>query len=235
MRSTVFDVDDIYTTPIEKIALVASASQVAKQVTVTEDGVGEDLPFSLMVWRDSVLTAICQLDSDLSDESPGERLARTVSAAAVCRWGFDATAFTFVTEGYCATDPALVHGDEPLAEQFVHNRDVHECLTLTHIEAGNVYLSAQPYRYALGRVVEWGESVQYEPMRPGTNMFLSSMVEVLLTEVEDPFIEDVSTWQELVAADVARWGFHVHWGLDGGVDVWGDGDVLDLGHGKEER
>lgn len=213
--------EDTYPTPVDKIALVATSSRLAKQVTVSEDGIGEDLPFNLMVWRDDQLTAICQLDSELRDEHPGERLARTVNAAFICRRGFDATAFTFVTEGFCATDPELIDPDVPLAQQFVTNTQVRECLTLTHIEAGNVYLSAQPYTYELGRRVVWGDPLYYEPTHPGTNQFLSSMVEVLLVEVNvpfgevaDPFAGDSPIWQELVAKDVSECGFNIQYGLD---------------------
>ena len=206
---------ETYPTPIEKIALVAAATRVAKETTIKEEGIGEDLPFSLMVWREASLTAICQLDGELRDEHPGERLIRTVEAAAACRWGFDATAFTFVTEGYCATDPTVVDARVSLAAQFVENHDVQECLTVTHIEAGNVYLAAWPYRYELGRRVVWGDPLRYEPTRPGTNQFLSSMVEILLKDmVEAPFIDDREAWNDLVAQDVARWGFHVRYGME---------------------
>lgn len=200
--------DDTYPTSMDKIALVAAATRVAKDVAVTEEGIGEDVPFSLMVWRDDALTAICQLDIGLGDEHPGERLIRTVEAAALCRRGFDATAFTFVTEGYCATDPALIDADVPLAVQFVGNRDVLECLTVTHIEAGDIYLSAFPYSYALGRKVVWGEPLHYEPTFAGTNQFLVSMVEVLMKDVAEGL-----AWEQ-TAEEVSQWGFHIQWGLD---------------------
>ena len=205
----------MYCTPIDKMALAAAATKVAKQETVALEGIGEDIPFSLMAWREGVLTAICQLDPDFGDETPEERLMRTVEAAAVCRRGFDVTAFTFVTEGYCATDPTVVDARVSLAAQFVENHDVQECLTVTHIEAGNVYLAAWPYRYELGRRVVWGDPLRYEPTRPGTNQFLSSMVEILLKDmVEAPFIDDREAWNDLVAQDVARWGFHVRYGME---------------------
>jgi hypothetical protein len=208
-------VEDTYPTPRDKIELVAVATRVAKETMVAEDGIGEDVPFSLMVWRDEHLTAICQLDAGLRDELSGERLFRTVEAAAACRRGFDATAFTFVTEGYCAMDPLLIDPDVPLAAQFVENTDVKECLTVTHIEAGNVYLSALPYKYEVGRKMNWDAPVHYDPVHSGSNLFLSSMVEVLLVDVAEPLMGDPGTWGELVADEVARWGFHIQWGLDG--------------------
>jgi hypothetical protein len=202
-------------TPSEKIALVAAATKVAKEETVAVEGIGEDIPFSLMVWREGTLIAICQLDATLSDEQPGERLLRTVEAAAACRRGYDATAFTFVTEGYCATDPDAIDDDTPLAQQFVTNVDVRECLTITHIEAGNIYLAALPYRYELGRRMAWDPTLTYEPTHAGSNHFLASMVEILITDmVEEPFIDDLDTWNDLVAEDVARWGFHIRYGME---------------------
>ena len=205
---------DAYVTPDEKIALAIASAKVAKAVTVKEDGIGEDIPFCLLVWREETLTAIAQLDEALRDEQPGERLIRTVEAAAICRRGFDASAFTFVTEGFCATDPTLVDPDVPLAEQFVANQEVRECLTLTHLEAGNVYLAALPYRYDVGRVVLWDDDLRYEPTWPGSNQFLVSMSEILLRERFLPAPVDDPTWRDVVAEDVSRWGFHIHYGME---------------------
>lgn len=204
-----------YRTPQEKIALVAAATKIAKEESVAIEGIGEDLPFSLMAWNDSALAAICQLDASLGDELPGERLIRTIEAATICRRGFEATAFTFVTEGYCATDPAAIDSDTPLATQFINNHDVKECLTVTHIEAGNIYLAAIPYRYQLGRTMQWEPMLTYEPTHAGGNHFLASMVEILITDIREPrFIDDPEAWEDLVAEDITRWGFHIRYGLD---------------------
>jgi len=206
---------DTYSDPEAKMRLVVASAQVAKDDTVRVDGVGEDIPFSLMVWRDHALTAVCQMDRRLMTDPPGERLVRTMKVAEICRRGFDATAFSFVTEGYCALDPTDVNMDEPLAAQFVHNVSVSECLAVTHVEAGNVYLAAVPYRYEVGRRVEWGEVSVYEPVHPGGNAFLAGMVEVLLVDGEvGPLLEDPVEWGAVVAEEVSEWGFHVEFGLD---------------------
>lgn len=194
------------------MTLVSMASRMAKQAAVTEDGIGEDIAFSLMVWRDDGLTAVCQLDDELMDEEPDERLRRTVEVAAICRRGFDATAFTFVTEGYCATDPDSVDPDMPLSVQFVSNRDVSECLTLTHLEAGNTYLAALPYRYEVGRKVTWEAPMRYLSA-DSPNHFFAAMTEVLMVEADEPWVDE-DTWRDLVAEDVARWGFHIQYGID---------------------
>jgi len=204
---------ETYRTPDEKLMLVNQASRKTKQIAVSEDGIGEDVPFTLMVWREGALTAICQLDSDLTDEHPEERLIRTVEVAAICRRGFDATAFTFVAEGYCATDPDAISPTTPLAAQFVTNKHVQECLTLTHVEAGNVYLCAMPYQYQLGRKVAWGDALQYVHQPDSNNQFLRSLMEVLLKDATEPFL-DRETWRDLVAEDVTRWGFHIHYGME---------------------
>jgi hypothetical protein len=192
--------------------LVSMASRLAKSEAVAQDGIGEDVAFSLMVWRDEGLTAVCQLDADLSDETADERLRRTIEIAAICRRGFDATAFTFVTEGYCATDPDAVDSETPLATQFVTNRDVSECLTITHVESGNTYLLALPYRYDVGRKVVWSAPLRYVAHNSPTD-FTVAMTEVLMMETEQPWVDE-ETWRDLVAEDVARWGFHVQYGME---------------------
>jgi hypothetical protein len=203
---------DPYGTPTEKIALVAGATRVAKQEMVTEEGIGEDLPFSLMVWREALLTAVCQLEATMRDEEPGERLTRTLQAAAACRQGFDATSFTFVTEGFCATDPDAIDPDVPLAAQFVTNHEVRECLTITHIEAGNIYLSALPYHYEIGRQVKWDKPLHYDPIFPTSNQFLTSMTEILLRDLHNQTPND--KWRDATAEEVSRWGFHIQYDLE---------------------
>jgi hypothetical protein len=202
-----------YSTPEEKLMLVSAASQKAKQAAVAEEGIGEDVPFTLMVWKDTGLTAVCQLDSDLIDEHPEERLIRTIEVAAICRRGFDATALTFVAEGYCATDPMAIDQTVPLSSQFVENSHIQECLTLTHVEAGNIYLCAVPYNYEVGRKMRWGVPMRYVYQPEASNQFLTSMTEILLKEATEPFL-DLETWRDLVAEDVARWGFHINYGLE---------------------
>jgi hypothetical protein len=195
------------------MALVGHASRMAKQVTVRDDGIGEDINFSLMVWRDNKLTAVCQLDADLMDEHPDERLIRTIEVAAICRRGFDATAFTFVTEGYCATDPNVIDPNVPLSDQFVANQHIQECLTLTHVEAGNIYLNALPYKYDVGRKVLWQAPLTYTYQPEQANQFLASLTEILLKDADEPFLDE-ETWRDLVAEDVARWGFHINYGME---------------------
>ena len=193
--------------------LASAACQRTKQVLVAEEGIGEEIAFTLMVWRDERLTAICQLDADLLDEHPGERLVRTIEVAAICRRGFDASAFTFVAEGYCASDPKDIDPTAPLSMQFVENEKVRECLTITHVEAGNVYLCAVPYTYEIGRTVKWDTPMVYTDPVGASNQFLASLVEILLKDSLEPFVEE-ETWRDLVAEDVARWGFHINYGME---------------------
>lgn len=203
---------DHYRTPLEKLALTTAATKVAKTYAVAEEGIGEDIPFTLFVWTDTELAALCQLDPDLNTEHPGERLLRTIETASICRHGFDATAFTFVTEGYCATDPHQVQPNTPLSEQFVTNNHIKECLTFTHLESGNVYITATPYTYQLGRTLQWHPTLHYETTHPN-NQFLISMEEIL-TKHYPPTDTTNPLHKEHIAEQVTRWGFNIQWDID---------------------
>jgi hypothetical protein len=203
---------DRYRTPIEKLALTSAATKVAKTFSVKQEGIGEDIPFTLFVWTDDGLAALCQLDPELQTEHPGERLLRTTKAASACRLGFDATAFTFVTEGYCATDPQQVEDDTPLSQQFITIKHVKECITFTHLEAGNTYITAIPYTYQLGRNIQWNEPIHYQTTFPN-NQFLTAMTEILTKHYPPPQTNN-PLWKEEIAEEVTRWGFNIQWDLN---------------------
>ena len=205
-------VNDSYPSAEAKIWLAIESAKVAKRITVAEDGIGEDLTFNLLAWRDDQLTAICQLDSRLMSEAPDERLGRTHEVAILCRTGYEATALTLITEGYCAPDPSGVDLSIPLSEQFVSNKAVRECLTITHLEGWETDIVALPYTYGVPRKVEFDVPMTY-PKKETQNAFLLKVHDVLSIKLAPPPVDD-ETWREVVAGEISECGFHVHHSID---------------------
>lgn len=209
---TLEHVNDEYPTPEGKIYLAIESAKVAKRITVAEDGIGEDLTFNLLAWRRGSLSAICQLDGALMVEPPESRLGRTVEAALLCRTGYGATAFTFVAEGYCADDPTQIDSSIPLNQQFLTNQHIRECLTITHLEAGETTMIALPYSYGVPRRVEFGTPMRY-PKRRTQNRFLLSLHDILGSSVPLPPLDD-ETWRDITAEEIASMGFHINHSMD---------------------
>lgn len=205
-------VDDTYPSAESKIWLAIESAKVAKRLTVAEDGIGEDLTYNLLAWRDDQLTAICQLDSKLISETSDERLSRAHEVVILCRSGFGATGITLIAEGYCAPDPTGVDLSVPLSEQFVSNKSVRECITITHLEDWETNIVAMPYTYGVPRKVKFEAPLAY-PKKQTANPFLMKLHDVLSIKLAPPPVDD-ETWRDVVAGEISECGFHVHHSID---------------------
>lgn len=201
---------DAYPHRLDKVLLACESAKVAKQYTVMEEGIGEDLAYNVMCWRDNVITAIFQLKPEHTHAE--DRLNRTLEAIAIARFGFKVDAISFIAEGYCAADPSEVDMGKPLSEQFVSNEQVRECLTVTHMEQGQTEIIALPYTYAVPRHVEWGTPLRY-PTHPTDNAFIKSIINILELQIDQQRVDD-DTWNFAIAADIEAFGFHVHYDLE---------------------
>ena len=191
---------------MEKIGLACESSKVAKSFTTREEGIGEDLSYNLIAWHGTLVTAIAQLNYNLIEVE--DRLVRVVEAVKAMRLGYCADAVTFVAEGYCAIDPSEVNLSVPLRHQFVSNKSVRECLTVTHVETDSVKVLAIPYTYEVGRKVRFDDPLMY-PEGQATSEFVGSIQDVLTMEPDRQFTDD-AFWRDSVAQEIAVWGFHVH-------------------------
>jgi hypothetical protein len=158
--------EDSYADNFSKLALAATSAQLAKSISVKDHGVGEDLTFNFMGWNSDELSIVCQMKKELMQIHPEDRLDRCVSLCSRLRQYWGVTAITMIAEGYCSMNPEKTHGVE-LAKAFAEpDSDVQECITLTHAEIFDinnieVNLIALPYKYQVGREVEWLETLFY--------------------------------------------------------------------------
>lgn len=164
-----FGTMDIYPTTLDKLALVITASTMAKEESVREYGVGEDLPFNIYGWRNHRLAIMCQIDSKLMNIDPMERFTKLANAACIMRKGFCVDTFTLLAEGFVSTDPSKTK-DKKLAEAYLDkDSPVKECLTFTHVSDNRVTFVTKPYVYTVPRGVNWEEEMHF----PGGTMFRS--------------------------------------------------------------
>ena len=150
----------IYPDIQNKMWLVMQSSKTAKTISVEEEGIGEELPFTLFGWVNDDLTIICQTSVALLDKK--QRFDAIIQAAVIFRKAWGCTSLSFVAEGFCATDPTAIRYDQPLAIQFASgNQTVMECLTVMHVESNSINILTVPYKYGLGRTVSYGKPRMY--------------------------------------------------------------------------
>lgn len=142
-----------YSESLDKVALAVESAKIAKALMVQQEGVGEDLNFNLMAWRDDQLVAVAQL-SQVHMKDHEDRYDRMVKAACILRKGWGATSLTMVAEGYCSTNPEESRGKN-MAQLFAMPEAdyIKECLSFTHVHDEGILFVVVPYRYRPPRKV----------------------------------------------------------------------------------
>lgn len=154
---------DSYEDPFSKIALTLTATQMAKNMIVRSEGIGEDLSFNFFTWRNDTPVMCVQLESKYMKESHEKRFFRCKELINILRFRLNITAITFICEGYVASAPQK----EELSLAFIKSEsDVKECLTVVHCEESlisspDIYLFSMPYSYKLGKHVTWGHLMEF--------------------------------------------------------------------------
>lgn len=138
----------------------------AKNDSVKQFGIGEDLAINLFCWRGDRLKVMLQLRSDLQKSNQKDRLMAVADALAVTRRGWGIDAVSLVSEAYVSDDPTSTKGTELKLAFLKPENKVSECLTVAHVEDGHVTFVVKPYVYSVPRAVVWGD----ERYHPGTSM-----------------------------------------------------------------
>lgn len=153
-----------YSDEFGKLALALTSAQVAKTTFVKEFGVGEDLAFNFIGWKNSQIKVVCQLNKEFMKELPAQRLKRCSEMCIILKSFWDIDAISMIAEGYCSSDPEKTNGLD-LAKVYTEKSDlVNECITVTHVESvlddePSVTLASINYKYMPKN------SVQYERVR----------------------------------------------------------------------
>lgn len=155
---------DAYLDPFSKIALTLTASQIAKNLIVKSEGIGEDLSFNFFAWRGNRPFLCAQLESRYMKESHQKRFGRCYELIKILRFRLGISSLTFVAEGYVANEPQ----NKELSLAFIEPLSkVKECLTVIHCDENtytgspDIYLFSMPYQYGIGKTVNWGHLMEF--------------------------------------------------------------------------
>lgn len=153
---------DIYA----KLALAVTSTQLAKQDAVEEFGIGEDLPFMFMGWRDDFLSVMLAFSrADMKLPVP-QRIPKVEATCNVMRQAYWVDSITFVAEGFMSKAPWELKGKK-LTEAFIaKDAKVTECMTASHVrfnrnDEPEVMLVSTPYNTVVGKHVVWGDQAAY--------------------------------------------------------------------------
>jgi hypothetical protein len=206
------EVEDIYTDEFGKISLALTSAQIAKKDFVKEFGVGEDLAFNFIGWKDGRIAIILQLNKDFMKESPALRLGRCMDMCRIVKGFWDVDAISMVAEGYCSEDPGRTKGLD-LQKAFIDpTHSVFECITVTHVEEDfdqelGVTLVSVPYSYNAGNIVEF-DTVRVYPQGAVNVLRDKSYPAMLYKTISEAYPIDIDDEDEAIDKLVAM-GFHV--------------------------
>ena len=200
----------IYETDLDKLALTVESTKVAKQISVDEQGIGEDLNINIFAWRENELIAIVQL-KNTHKTSPAKRLEKIMAGSCILRKGWGVDEFTFVAEGYCSLKPSETKGKDLRALFAEQNSPVKECISFTHIKEDDHSFVSVPYTVTVGRIVDWDTPLAYdgsEVMRDLT--YPAALKTALRLEYDShPEVTDRQAFYETLASGLFETGFEV--------------------------
>ena len=204
--------EEIYQDEFAKVSLALTSAQIAKRGFVGDFGVGEDLSFNFIGWKNGKIRVITQLNKELMKESPPLRLGRCMDMCRILKAHWEIDSISMIAEGYCSTDPIKTKGLD-LAKAFLEpDKDVNECITVTHVET--VYdddpmltLVSINYKYASGNKVEF-DDVRVYPQGAVNVLRDKSYPAMLYKSVRDSSYID-ETEEEVVVDKLVHMGFHV--------------------------
>lgn len=207
--------DGIYDNDFSKIALAATAAQMAKSTGVKDLGIGEDLPMNFFAWGETELVAVAQCGSAIMNLPPEERLAKCARLCALLRRYWWATSITMVAEGFCSMDKEKTKGIE-LSRAFLDpSKPVVECVTVGHASLDDgadgpaFTMVAIPYEYELGRNVIWQEMIVY-PDGPQEHFRNFRYPEMLCAALEEKVIDDADDdFYDRLRHSIRDAGFHM--------------------------
>lgn len=200
-----------YATEFDKLALAVESTKLAKQMTVSEDGIGEDININLFCWKGEDLASIMQLRNTHQLERD-TRIEIITKGACIMRRGWGIDEFTFVAEGFCSLKPAETKNDD-LAELFAkQDSPVKECIAFTHITGSDATFISVPYSLGVGRTVNFDNPLWYsgvDVMRdltyPAT---LKASLKLEPVELDDDSL-DRESYFETLAESLTNTGFEV--------------------------
>lgn len=204
--------DGNYPDEFSKIALALTSAQLAKQMFVEESGIGEELAFNFLGWKDGSLVTIAQMGKKTMKESHIDRIQKCSAMLRMLRGFWNIDSITMVAEGYCSFDIEKTRGLD-LSKAFLEDdKEISECVTVTHAEqddegGAELTLVSTSYKYRLNRRVIF-EPITVYP-NGAINVLRDKSYPALLhkTISEDYVVEQVE--EDEAAEIINNLGFHL--------------------------
>jgi len=138
----------------DKLALLVESACLAKTLLVDSEGIGEDLPSTLVGWNANRINVLAQSTSDIRNNSFEDRYNRLEEVGAYIARGWNPSEITFISEGYANISDTIE--ERALSEAFITNPNIVECLTFVHISSDLTPIAiAVPYKCGLGRTTTY--------------------------------------------------------------------------------
>ena len=206
------EVDGVYPDEFSKIALALTSAQLAKQGFVGESGVGEDLAFNFIGWKEGKIVTITQLNKDHMKEAPIDRLQRCAGMLRMIKgfWGVDS--ISMVAEGYCSPDIDKTRGLDLQKAYLDDATGVSECITVTHAEPddfGDVELTlvSTSYEYRANNKMHFKPITVY-PNGAVNTLRDKSYPALLYKTVREDYVVN-ETDEDEAAEAINNLGFHL--------------------------
>lgn len=180
---------DKYSDPMGKLALAVDSVQMAKSFLIESEGIGQDIPMTMLCWHDDLIEIMLQAGPEVSKATSARRIADLSSVALIAKSGWMAESITLVVEGYCQLDSSSTDV-RPLDQAFVDTPSVSECLTFMHVDRDeDPLVMVSPYSVGLGRVTSFSEpKFSYkEPFRK----YFDPLIAALQYEIKKPIVNPV--------------------------------------------
>ena len=156
-----------YVDDFGKMALALTSAQLAKDVAISEHGIGEDVATHFLGWSPKYLMLIAQMKQSVTNLPHEIKFEKCKELCELMRKFWGIASLTMVAEGYCSYDAAQTKGSS-LAAAFVdRDNSVSECITISHASIDDsdsvtpVSMVAAPYSVSIGKKVDWAEMLFY--------------------------------------------------------------------------
>ena len=183
----------------------------AKEQSVKEFGIGEDISMNLFCWDGPYLRLMLQTRPDIQASNHVERFDAFTNVACIVRKGWHISAFTLISEGWVSTDPLTTRG-RPLAEAYLDkDSPVKECLTVCHVEDGTVTFVTRPYTYGVPRSVKWEDEMYYpgKTLLRGQDGIYPNMLNRVLTTIDtEETPQDAQEFYDVLSHGILQAGFY---------------------------
>lgn len=204
-----------YVDDIGKMALALTSAQLAKDVAVSEHGIGEDIATHFLGWSPKYLMLIAQMKQSVTNMSQEVKFDKCKELCELMRKYWGIASLTMVAEGYCSFDSAQTKNVSLAAAFIDKEKSVSECITVSHVAIDEsesvtpVSMVAAPYTVSIGKRVDWQDTLFY-PEKADKYIKQAKYPKMMRNSMMGTVVDDVSQGQIMrIRDEIDQLGFMV--------------------------